>query len=83
MTRTIAIRGVDEEIFRKFRARTIEERMKVGEALTLAMREWMKKEGRKKKIDPKNLLKITGIIKTKKKVKWSEEIDQFLYGLKK
>ena len=37
----------------------------------------------KKKYDPKNLLKISGVIKTKKKVRWSEEIDETLYGLEK
>ncbi|MEM7825191.1 MAG: hypothetical protein QXO27_04430 [Candidatus Aenigmatarchaeota archaeon] len=81
----IAVRGIDEDILRKFRARTIEERMKMGEALNLAMKRWV--EERKKedetKPDPRNLLKISGIIKTKKKVKWSEKIDEFLYGLEK
>ncbi len=32
--------------------------MKVGEALNLAMKEWLKKENGEKEINPKNLLKI-------------------------
>lgn len=81
----IAIRGVDEDILRKFRARTIEERMKMGEALTLAMKRWIEEEKKEQrtKPNPRNLLKISGIIKTKKKVRWSEKIDEFLYGLEK
>jgi hypothetical protein len=76
-----AIRGIEEETYLKFREKALAERMKVGEALTLAMREWLKKErGRKTKPNPKNLLKLAGIIKTRKKVRWSEEIDEILYG---
>jgi hypothetical protein len=77
----IGVREVDEETFRKFRARAIEKKLKLGEALTLAMKNLMKeKEAEKNKPDPKNLLKISGIIKTKEKVRWSEEIDDILYG---
>ncbi|MBI2076531.1 MAG: hypothetical protein HYT72_04765 [Candidatus Aenigmarchaeota archaeon] len=84
MSKTVAIRDLDEETFRKFRAVAIEERMKTGEALSIAMKKWIKeKETRKIKTNPENLLKINGIIKTKNKVKWSEEIDEFLYGLEK
>jgi len=81
----IGVRGVDEETFRKFRALTIEERMRLGDALTMAMRHWVEEERAKgiTKPDPRNLLKIKGIVTTKKKVKWSEEIDKFLYGLEK
>ena len=86
MTKTlVAVRDVDEETFRKFRALSIEERMKLGDALTGAMSEWIKekKAAAKTKPDPKNLMKLSGIIKTDKPVRWSEEVDEFLYGLKK
>ncbi len=83
MREMLTIRDVDEEIYRKFRERAIAEKMKVGMALAEAMKEWIKKEDKKEPIDPKNLIKITGIIKTKKKVRWSEEIDKTLYGLEK
>jgi len=79
----IGVRGVDEETFRKFRALAIQKRLRLGEALTEAMEKTMEDEKQENIPDPKNLLKISGIIKTKKRVKWSEEIDEFLYGLEK
>jgi hypothetical protein len=80
----IAVRGVEEGIYRKFRAKTAEESMKVGDALTEAMGRWVKeKEENKIKPDPRNFLKMEGVIKTKKKVRWSEEVDEILYGRKK
>lgn len=49
--------------------------------MTLAMKRRIEEEKKKKaKLDPKNLDKLSGIIKTKKNVKWSEEIDETLYG---
>lgn len=84
MTKTVGIRDLDEETFRKFRAVAIEENMNTGEALNIAMKKWIKEKKEKEtKPDARNLLKISGIIKTKKKVNWSEEIDEFLYGLEK
>jgi uncharacterized FlgJ-related protein len=77
-----AIRGIEEETYLKFREKALAERMKVGEALTLAMKEWLKKK--RTKINPRNLLRIKGIIKTKENVRWSEEIDEILVnGMKR
>jgi len=78
----IGVRGVDEETFRKFRAKAIEEKMRLGLALTLAMKNLLEEKKKSKQIqfNPKNLMKITGLIKTKEKVKWSEEIDEILYS---
>ena len=76
----IAVRDVDEETFRRFRARAVEEGVKLGDTLTLAMRRWLE-EGRETAVpNPKNLLKLSGVVKTKQKVKWSEEVDGILYG---
>lgn len=75
-----AIRGINEETYMKFREKALAERMKVGEALTLAMREWLKKEREKRKIDPKNLLKIKPFDWGKGTEKTSKEIDEILYG---
>ena len=83
MAKTVAIRDLDEETFRKFRAVAIEEKLKTGEALTLAMKKWIEEEKMKNKPNIKNLLKIKPIRMGKKKVRWSEEIDEFLYGLGK
>lgn len=80
----VAIRGVDESAYRKFKAKTAGEGMKMGDALAEAMNRWVKeKEENKIKPDPRNFLKLEGIIKTKKKVRWSEEVDEILYGWKK
>ncbi len=84
MARMTAVRDLDEEVFRKFRALAVVERMKTGEALTMAMRKWIKeKEGKETSPDARNLLKIKPVRVGKKKVRWSEEIDEILYGLKK
>lgn len=78
----VTIRGVDEEVLRKFKAKTIEERMKMGEALTIAMKRWIKERG-KKKVSPKILLKIKPFDWGKGTKKTSLEIDEILYGKKK
>ncbi|MBI2583608.1 MAG: hypothetical protein HYW25_02990 [Candidatus Aenigmarchaeota archaeon] len=82
MTKTmVAVRGVDEDTFRKFRALTVEERIKMGDALTLAMRRWVAEERKREAtIKAKNLLNLKPVRVGKKKVRWSEEIDEFLYG---
>jgi hypothetical protein len=81
----IGVRGVDEETFRKFRARAVEEKTKLGRALTKAMKADLKEKRmrNKKKVNmAKELLKVKPF-KVGKKVRWSEEVDEFLYGLKK
>jgi len=80
----IGVRDVDEETFKRFRARAIERRLKLGSALNLAMQKLLDVENRKnKKKDGlniiKNLLKIKPIRIGNKKVRWSEEVDQILY----
>ncbi len=84
MGKITAIRDLDEETFRKLRAAAIEENMKVSDAMNIAMKKWLaEKEKRKTAPDPRYLIKITGIIKPGKKVNWSEEVDEILYGWKK
>jgi hypothetical protein len=67
----------------KFRERVLAERMNVGEALTLAMKEWLNKERKRKEIDPKNLLCIKPFDWGKGTEKTSKEIDKILYGNKR
>lgn len=75
------MRDVDEEAWRKFRARTTEEGLKTGDALTQAMKIWVKeKESQNTKPNPKLLLKVKSVTIGKEKVRWSEEIDKTLYG---
>jgi len=78
-----AIRGIDEETYMRFRERALAERMRVGKALTLAMREWIKKERKRKEIDPKNLLRMKPFDWGRGTEKTSKEIDEILYGNKK
>ncbi len=82
MTKTfLGVRDVDEEELRKFKALAVERKMKLGDAITKAMKDYRADVKIRKKIkDPRNLLKLTGIIATKEKVRWSEEIDDILYG---
>ncbi|HDJ96543.1 MAG TPA: hypothetical protein ENG45_00540 [Candidatus Aenigmarchaeota archaeon] len=79
MSDLIAVRGVEKEVFRKFKAKSVEEGLKLGEALTLAMKEWLK-EREKEKVNVKNLAHLAGVIKLKKRVRWSSEVDRILYG---
>jgi hypothetical protein len=76
------VRNVNEETFRKFRALAIEKRLKLGEALTKAMALMLEKKEKEQTNNAKLLLKMKPI-KIGKKVRWSEEIDEVLYGFKR
>ena len=77
----LTVRDVDEEAWRKFRARTAEEGLKTGDALTQAIKIWVKeKEAQGVKPNPRLLLNVKPITIGKTKVRWSEEIDETLYG---
>ncbi len=79
----LTVRDVDEETWRRFRARTAEEGLKAGDALSQAMRTWVRereKESREGKTTAKLLLKIKPVRIGRGKVRWSEEIDETLYG---
>ena len=83
MSKITAIRDLDEETFRKLRAVAVEENMNVGDAMNIAMKKWLAEKEKHDKPDAKFLLEICGMIKTKEKVRWSEEVDEILYGVKK
>ena len=79
----IGVREVDEEIFRKFRAIAVEDKIRLGEALTKVMERRIadvKMREREKTNMAKELLKVKPL-RVGKKVRWSEEVDEFLYGL--
>jgi len=73
----IAIRDVDEEVLRKFRAKAIEEKLKMGDALTLAMKTWMEKKDKKM---TRIKFKLKPFDWGKGTEKTSREIDKLLYG---
>ncbi len=75
----ITVRDVDEQILRNFRAHAIQKKMRMGEALTDAMKRWVK-EVDQKRTDPKILLKIKPFDWGKGTHKTSKEIDKILYG---
>ena len=82
----IGVRDVDEDTFRKFRAMTIEEKMKLGFALTLAMRKLLEERKKKEKAANnkiKHLLTVKPFDWGQGTEKTSEEIDKILYGLRK
>ncbi len=77
----ITVRDVDEKVLRNFRARAIQKKMKMGEALTDAMKRWLK-EDKIREPDPKLLLKIKPFDWGPGTEKTSEEVDAILYGSK-
>lgn len=80
MRKMVAIRDLDEDTFRKFRSIAVEEGIKLGDAMTVAMKMWVEEERTKTKPNKRNLMKMKPIKIGKKKVRWSDEIDEFLYG---
>ncbi len=77
----IAVRNVDGEVYRRFRAKSVQEKIKLGRALTIAMNEWLSEQNAKtKKKDIRNLLKLKPFDFEKGNERLSEEIDDVLYG---
>lgn len=77
---TVVIRKVNKSVYRRFKEKAVEADTTMGDAVTEALSYWLEQKQKRKNPDPKLLLKLKGIIKTKKPVRWSEEIDQTLYG---
>ena len=83
----IGVRDVDEETFRKFRARAIARRMALGTALTQAMRNALR-ETREKNLK-ENLEKVKKAFTIKPlnfgpgNERLSAQADEILYGWKK
>ncbi|MDE1850228.1 MAG: hypothetical protein KGH54_00330 [Candidatus Micrarchaeota archaeon] len=79
---TLVVRRVSVSAYKKLRQKAIERGVKLGTAVAQAFDKWAE-EDKENKINPRNLVKITGIIKTGKKVRWSTEADRVLYGFDK
>ncbi|MEM2890758.1 MAG: hypothetical protein QW358_05435 [Candidatus Hadarchaeum sp.] len=76
----ITIRDLDEAVFRKFKAKAVEEGMKLGEAVTQAMETWIKQ----RKTEPRlRLLEIKPFDWGEGTERASIEVDQILYGGKR
>lgn len=76
----IGVRDVDVETFRKFRARAIAQKLKLGEAITQAMEEALKKKDKHKRGN-KALLNMKPFDFGPGTEKTSMEIDKILYGV--
>ncbi len=77
----IAVRNVDEDTFRKFKAAATGENMNVGNALTAAMKQWTEEEKIKKyRHRGKRAAKIKPFSWGKGTEKTSEDVDEILYG---
>ena len=79
----VGVRDVDEKALQGFKVAALREKMKLGVALSIAMNDFAERKLRKPKPNLKKLLDIKPIRVGSKKVKWSEEVDEILYGLKK
>ena len=75
----IGVRDVDIEVFKKFRAMNIEERAKVGEALTKLMKKALM-EREKRKDSKIRLPRLKPFNWGPGTEKTSSEIDEILYG---
>lgn len=76
----LVVRKINKAIYNKFRERALEEHRNVGDALNQAMVEWLQKQDEREKLHIERLLNLNGIVMTKETVKWSEEVDETLYG---
>jgi len=78
----VTVRDVDEEVLREFRTRAVKEGMKMGKALTQAMKRWLR-EKEKATVDPKILLRAKPFDWGPGTERTSKEIDEVVYGSKK
>lgn len=76
----ISVRDVDTEAFRQFRAMSIRERLKIGEALTIAMKKLMEEKKKKDNMGVSSLLTLKPFDFGKGNEKLSKEVDKILYG---
>ena len=73
----LTIRGLNESVFRKFKAKAVEEGMKLGEALTQAMDMWIRQIADKREL---SILNIEAFEWGKGTEHVSLEIDKIIYG---
>lgn len=72
----VSIKNVDEHVFREFKAESVREGLKVGNALTLAMQLMLEKKEKKPKM---SILDFKPRAWGKGTEKTSEEIDKIVY----
>ena len=72
----ITIRKLDESVFRRFKAKAVEEGMRLGEAMAQAMEMWLRQKSVRRRA---SLIEIEPFDWGKGTEKTSVEIDQILY----
>jgi len=72
----VTIRGLDESVFRRFKAKAIEEGMKVGQAVAQAMETWMRQRPTKRRA---SLLDVKPFNWGEGTERTSTKIDKILY----
>ncbi|MEK6888524.1 MAG: hypothetical protein AABW80_00265 [Nanoarchaeota archaeon] len=76
----IAVRDVEAETFRRFKAMSVKERLKLGDALTIAMNKLIEEKEVGKKKNVKHLMALKPFSFGKGNEKLSKEVDKVLYG---
>ncbi len=77
---TLVVRKIDNNVYKRFKQKAIEENKTIGEALNQAMDYWITREEKQRGKSIGKLLSLNGFIHTNGMVKWSEELDESLYG---
>jgi hypothetical protein len=73
----VTIRDLDAAVFRRFKAKAVEEGMKLGEALTQAMELWIRQRETKPRIRLSEIKPFDWVEETERV---SIEIDRTIYG---
>ena len=73
----ISVRGVDEEIFREFKAVSVRKGLNLGKAISLAMKKWLEEEKREKI----SFLELEPVDWGEGTEESSKEVDETLYGV--
>jgi hypothetical protein len=76
------VRDVDEETIRKLKLLAVQRNITMGEAINQALNKMIRESKKRSGIvknDPRNIFMIKPI-KIGKRVRWSEEVDEILYG---
>ncbi|MDY6769708.1 MAG: hypothetical protein SVU88_01920 [Candidatus Nanohaloarchaea archaeon] len=71
---TKTIRGVDEELFNRFKSKAAEEGVTVGEAVNMAMLEWLSEEAEV------SIMELEPVSWGEETANLSENVDAALYG---
>lgn len=79
----LVIRNVNPATYAELKKMAVEDKISVARAFNEAVAAYKEKQSKRRRPDPRNFRKVIGIIKTDGPVRWSEEVDELLYGWKK